>query len=107
MVMTTIPGVVVPSDYVRDDKITLNVSPEATQNLVLKNNAISFDARFKGIALAISVPMEAIMAIFAKENGQGMTFDVSPPPEPPPGDEATADNQGKSVTARPTLKVVK
>lgn len=90
-------GVQVPPDYVEDGKIVLNVSATAVRNLALENEAVLFDGRFAGIAFAVDVPMQSVLAIYAKESGQGMMFDASEvsPDEPP------------SATNGPTLKVVK
>ena len=103
----TKPDVVVPSQYVIDGKIILNLAPEAVKDLLISNDAVDFSARFAGQANNISIPMEAILGIYAKETGQGMVFQedeyqaesITPPddtPEPP-----------RPATKRPSLKVVK
>jgi stringent starvation protein B len=66
----------VPSAFVKDGQITLNVSVEATQNLVLGNEAIQFAARFGGVATNISVPVGRVLAVYARENGVGMGFPI-------------------------------
>ena len=66
--------VVIPRDYIEDGKILLNVSPGATQNLNLGNEFVLFSARFNGKAMEVSFPVEAVLAIYAKENGRGMMF---------------------------------
>jgi len=68
------PGVDVPREYVENDKIILNVGPTATQGLVLGDDEVSFQARFGGRPRAVSAPISAILAIYARENGQGMLF---------------------------------
>ena len=87
----------VPNDYVEDGKIVLNLSAAAVRNLALENEAVHFDGRFSGSSFAVSVPIQSVLAIYAKETGQGMMFDASesPPDEPP------------SATNGPSLKVVK
>lgn len=69
----------VPSEYVRNDEITLNVSPSAVHKLQMGNELIEFSARFGGVARQISVPVGNVYAVYARETGHGMTFDVDPP----------------------------
>ena len=66
----------VPTDFVRDGEIVLNISMGATSSLTLSNAYIDFKARFGGVARDISVPMGRVSAIYARENGQGMTFPI-------------------------------
>ena len=66
----------VPTDFVRDGEIVLNISMGATSSLTLSNDYIEFKARFGGVARDISVPMGRVSAIYARENGQGMTFPI-------------------------------
>lgn len=66
--------VVVPVQYVQNGKIILNVSPSAVHKLVLGNERIEFNARFSGVSMNVSVPIPAVLAIYARENGQGMVF---------------------------------
>jgi stringent starvation protein B len=66
----------VPSEYVRNGEITLNVSPSAVHKLQMGNELIEFSARFAGVARQISVPVAGVYALYARETGQGMTFDV-------------------------------
>jgi stringent starvation protein B len=80
-------SVQVPLEYVKDGEIVLNVGLAATTGLLLGNDYISFKARFSGAARDIMVPVDQVIAIFARENGQGMAFPQiaksAPPPEPP------------------------
>jgi len=71
------PGVQVPREHVQNGEIVLNISSSAVQGLALNNDEISFNARFSGVARVIRVPVAAVLAIVARENGQGMAF----PPE--------------------------
>ena len=81
-------GVLVPQQHVENDKIILNMSPRAVNDLSIGNDRIEFHARFAGVETHVSVPQSAVMAIYARENGQGMIFDKDddgddePPPEP-------------------------
>ena len=90
--------VIVPSDYVEDGKIVLNVSHAATNELQLGNERIAFSARFGGRPFALSFPPDAVLAVYAKETGVGMAFqEETPDDEPPPENRPT----------RPTLRIVK
>lgn len=91
--------VIVPREFVEAGKIVLNISPMAVQTLAIENNFISFSARFSGKAMDVFIPVSAVMAIYAKENGQGMVFSEEPSSPPP-------DKKSKS-TDKPTLRVVK
>jgi len=88
-------GVQVPPDYVNENnQIILNVSPTASQDLTLGDTEIMFSARFGGQPMDVIVPIHAVLAIYAKENGQGMIFgqepggEMPPPTEPDPEPEA-------------------
>ena len=70
------PGVTVPMEYVKNNEIVLNVGFEATTGLQLGNEFIEFKARFGGVAREIRVPVDHVVAIYARENGQGMAFPV-------------------------------
>ncbi|MFN7572193.1 MAG: ClpXP protease specificity-enhancing factor [Betaproteobacteria bacterium] len=65
----------VPAEFVKNGEIVLNVSALATSRLVMDNSAISFHARFGGVARDVYVPIERVVAIYARENGQGMAFE--------------------------------
>ncbi len=65
----------VPRNFVQDGQIVLNISPDATQSLVMGNEMIAFQARFGGVAQNISVPIDNVSAIYARENGHGMAFE--------------------------------
>lgn len=65
----------VPREYVKEGQIVLNLGLEATRQLNLGNDVISFTARFNGVARPISIPLDNVAAIYARENGQGMAFE--------------------------------
>ncbi|MFM9969827.1 MAG: ClpXP protease specificity-enhancing factor [Burkholderiales bacterium] len=67
----------VPMEYVRDGEIVLNIGPLASNRLQIGQDRVEFAARFGGVARELSVPIEAIKEIFAKENGQGMAFSIT------------------------------
>ena len=66
----------VPREFVRDGQIVLNLGPEATNKLHIGNELIEFQARFGGVARQLSVPVAQVAAIYARENGAGMAFEV-------------------------------
>lgn len=66
----------VPREHVNDGQIVLNLGPEATHQLVMGNELITFSARFNGVAQALSIPIGNVAAIYARENGQGMAFEA-------------------------------
>jgi stringent starvation protein B len=68
----------VPAEYVKAGEITLNISPTAVHKLQMGNELIEFSARFAGVARQISVPVAAVHALYARETGHGMTFDIEP-----------------------------
>ena len=75
VVDATYLGVNVPVDYVKDGQIVLNLSANATGNLQLTNDFIQFNARFKGVSRELYIPMGAALAIYARENGDGVMFE--------------------------------
>lgn len=99
-----VEGVVVPRQYVRDGKIVLNVSYSATAGLLIKNDFVSFSARFGGTPFEVRLPIAAVLGVYARETGQGMIFsdEDAGPPAPP-----TPPKAGGDEPKRPQLKVVK
>lgn len=99
-------NVTVPEQYVQDGRIILNISPQAVRGLELTNDWVMFSARFGGVSMQVSVPPQAVLAVYTKENGRGMVFsdedeptDEEQGPEPP-----DSEPSGKR---RPNLRVVK
>ena len=74
----------VPREYVKNNEIVLNISFDATSSLKLGNDFIEFKARFAGSAREIMVPIGRVIAIYARENGQGMAFPLTTPASPLP-----------------------
>jgi stringent starvation protein B len=100
----------VPQGHVRDGRIVLNVSPNAVRGLHMDNEAVSFSARFNGQSMELLVPTEAVMAVYAQENGKGMFFEQDGDMEPPPREWVRKEKEAETVrpvASRPTLKVVK
>lgn len=106
------PGVQVPAGFASDGQIVLNVAPSAVRHLQMDNDAISFEGRFGGVPHRLHVPSAAVMAIYARENGQGMVFEIesTPPDDDTPADDSSAASGASprpASTGRPSLKVVK
>lgn len=102
LVDAMIDGVIVPTQYVEDGRIVLNISSHATHELHMGNDAVSFSARFSGVDTSVYVPMQAILAIYARENGQGMMFaDEDGGSDDTPPDGSPTDDK------KPKLSIVK
>ncbi|MBP6901604.1 MAG: ClpXP protease specificity-enhancing factor [Burkholderiaceae bacterium] len=84
----------VPMEYVKNNEIVLNVGFEATSGLKLGNDFIEFKARFGGQAREIVVPVDHVVAIYARENGQGMAFPMPTGAEPAPAAEPAGGDEG-------------
>lgn len=119
VVDATINDVMVPEHFISDGQIVLNISPGAVEGLNLSNDAVEFNARFGGVPMHVYVPILAVMAVYAKESGEGMGFGFEPGIPDPDGPQSVPTGLvGKpkasatvssiaSRTKRPTLKVVK
>lgn len=104
------PEVEVPKQHIKDGRIVLNIDGAAVRDLSLGNDWLEFNARFGGVARTVRLPVNAVLAIYARENGQGMAFaeeqnnDQPPPPHSPAPDKSTERSSG---ARKPTLKIVK
>jgi stringent starvation protein B len=90
----------VPEQYVQDGRIVLNIAPRAVNVLDLGDEHISFEARFGGVSTSVVFPVPAVMAIYARENGQGMMFAHDQSPDPP-------EPETPAPPKKPGLRVVK
>lgn len=107
----------VPMEYVKNGEIVLNVSLNATRNLTVNNELIQFSARFNGVSREVSIPVDRVQGIFARENGQGAFFTVEAPAAiaaapalPMPASAAEADSDPPKPTGtngKTRLKLVK
>jgi len=98
----------VPMEFVKNDEIVLNLSLEACHQLQMENDWISFQARFGGIPRKIMVPVTHVLAIYARENGQGMSFPFDPKQARGLHAADSADETPeKTKNSRPSLKIVK
>ena len=104
LVNANYPMVQVPTEFINDGKIILNLIPSAISNLHMGNDEVEFSARFGGKARNVYVPIGAILAVYAKENGKGMFFDED---ELPPPSNSGGDDTGPKSPAKPALKVDK
>ena len=95
----------VPVEYVKNNEIVLNVSFEATSGLSLGNETIEFRARFGGVARDIIVPIDHVIAIYARENGQGMAFPVPTESGEADNDEDTEDVSPDAAASGPGLRL--
>ncbi|MBP7793766.1 MAG: ClpXP protease specificity-enhancing factor [Acinetobacter sp.] len=77
LVDATQPNTLVPEKFIQDGQIVLNTAPHAVHALNISNDAISFSARFGGVSRDLYIPFQALMGIYARENGQGLFFDAS------------------------------
>ena len=102
LVDASVKGVEVPEQHIKDGKIILNITPSAIQEIAFENEWIYFSARFGGQPFMINIPISAVLAIYAKENGRGMMFAE---------EEAlaveTAEVEQKGSSKKPVLTVIK
>ncbi|WP_346798858.1 ClpXP protease specificity-enhancing factor [Halomonas sp. Bachu 37] len=96
-----LPGVEVPRQFVQNGQIVLNVAPTAVRDLFMENQAVGFSARFGGQPMQVMIPTEALIAIYARENGVGMVFGHEPELETP-----TEDAPETAAATRPELSGV-
>jgi len=104
---TSSDQMMIPPGIATDGKVVLNLSPSAIQNLEMTNEHISFSARFNGIAQDIYCPMDSILAIYARENGEGMMFNSESDQSHETDDPAANATAKSKKPKRPGLKVVK
>lgn len=85
VVLADAPGVVVPAGHAQDGRIVLNIAPHSVRGLAIDDAGIRFDARFGGRSVGVTAPCGAVVAIYARENGQGMAFEpeLAPPAQAP------------------------
>lgn len=108
------PGVVVPRSYAHDGHIALNISPQAVQGFDPSQDPLIFSARFAGRAFDVQVPTGAVLAVYARENGEGIAFGEpegpaphGPGPAPDDPDAKPAQDADRPAKGRPKLRLVK
>lgn len=102
LVDATAAGVTVPMNYVQDGRIVLNIHPNAVKQFEFGEDALRFSARFGAQSQRVEIPHAAVLAIYARENSQGITF-----PELPAGDSEKPEPQDKPPGKGPSLRVIK
>ncbi len=102
LVLATEPGVVVPQQYIQAGKIVLNISPTAVRDLEIGNETVRFGGRFAGRPYDVSLPVSAVEAIYARENGKGLVFPPETQESPPQGPDDLS-----TPPRRPKLTIVK
>ena len=110
LVDVSVDGVQVPAEHVQNNKIILNIAPMAITGLVLGDAEITFNARFSGKSEVLFIPIDAVLAVYAKENGQGMMFSEDDGATTSPDDERnpeTDPDPDPDKPTRPSLRVVK
>lgn len=98
------PNVMVPEKHIVDGQIVLNIAPESVGGISLKGDVIEFTARFGGKVEHLYVPFEAVIAIYARENGEGSSFPVNYPTE---SEKLLSQAPEPSKKGKPSLSVVK
>ena len=106
LVAAEYPGAKVPAGYAKDGQIVLNISPSAVRYLEMGNDVLTFEGRFGGVAQSLYIPVAAVLAIYARENGQGMSFELEEP-ELAQEEGPSGDDEPPRPSGRPSLKVVK
>jgi stringent starvation protein B len=118
MVNADIPGTKVPRQYVKDGQLILNIGPNSSSHLQMTNDRLEFKASFGGSPFNVLMPIAAVQAIYARENGQGMFFGEDIPgggdnnggENLPAGSDSASDDNSAAKPApskRPHLKIIK
>ncbi len=103
LVNAKIEGTQVPREYINDGKIVLNIASDAVRNFHADNDWISFSARFSGKPMELFIPITAVLAIYGKENNEGMFFTEEDKPSPPSSPKQSNSSKRNTIG----LKVVK
>jgi stringent starvation protein B len=101
-------GVSVPEGSANDGKVVLNLKPQAIQQLEMNNDFVSFSARFGGVSREVYCPMASVLAIYARENGEGMMFETELPSKIEAKPKlVSSGSTGSTSQKKPGLRVVK
>ena len=95
-----------PVEFIEDGRIVFNVDPQAANNLVMADDRIEFNARFSGKPVAVSIPINAVLGVYARENGEGISF----PSQIAAEHEETSEDETASPSpsrGKPDLKIIK
>jgi len=107
LVNAELPNVVVPTEFVQDGQIVLNVSMTAVRHLIMDQEAVSFEARFSGKPMQVYVPIKATLAVYGKENGDGLFFPDEEFPDEPTDPSPAKALEPEVAKKGFTLRVVK
>src|SRR5210317_344383 len=109
LINATVEGVEVPERSIQQGKVVLNIDPGAVDSLELGNDWLTFNTRFAGVREAIRIPVDAVIAVYARENGQGMMFaqDEDLEPDSKSSIESGMDDDGTSPPGKPHLTLIK
>ncbi len=105
LVDATAEQIRIPSQFVENGRILLNIGANAVRDLNMDNDFISFNARFTGSAMEVFLPVSSVLGIYARENGQGMLFPENEVDPTPP--ETESPDPKLTPPTRPSLKLVK
>ena len=111
LVDATKPYTDVPTQFIQDGQIVLNIVPHAVHKLNMSNDAVTFSARFGGVSRDIYVPFNAVLGLYAKENGQGLFFDPeeysnAQSHENPVESNHTETKQTETPKKKPSLRIL-
>lgn len=107
LVNAELPNVMVPTEFVQDGQIVLNISMNSVRHLIMDQEAVSFEARFSGKPMQVYVPIKATLAVYAKENGDGLFFPDEEFPDEPTDPSPTKAPEPAPEKKGFTLRVVK
>ncbi len=107
LIDATQEGLDAPLEYADKGKLVLNVAPRAVRALNLGNSAIDFNARFGGAARDVHLPVQAVLAVYARENGQGMLFSEDLDGGEPPSGSGGSNTGAGGGHKKPNLRVIK
>ncbi len=109
LVDATQPHTMVPEQFIKDGQIVLNIVPHAVHQFQMSNESISFSARFGGVARDIYVPIQAVLGLYARENGQGLFFDPEEYANINPIEntlESDTPEEAKTPKKKPSLRIL-
>lgn len=109
LVDATQPHTLVPEQFIKDGQIVLNIAPHAVHQFQMSNEAISFSARFGGVARDLYIPIQAVLGIYARENSQGLFFDPEEYAHIQPAENTLESEPGvesETPKKKPTLRIL-
>lgn len=111
LVFADYPGLHVPEASIKDGQVVLNIAYRAVESLEISNTEITFQARFSGVSFPVYIPVSAVLAIYAQENGQGTMFNLETTESEAEAEESVdnklKDEQTDTKKKKPSLRVIK